>query len=1050
MEISTYQRYEIKKIISKLTDAVLEEFARSNPSKTLIPDYKNHIKQQLQGFFPNFRTPTHPTYSVMIFRAITELEEERGSSEEAISEFIKQKFEDLPWAHASLLRHHLKKLSQSGEIIAVSENSYMLPDENANSVIKTEKGSKEKKKHEQGRGKKRQHVTKHGDQSQEGQMVKKMKQSQKLKVAVREEDKVQGLLKKIDDQNQSQEQQINQNGERRQKELKVGFSSKQRPVGEQQSEVDQNQAQILEHEDEMEEQEVDVKEKIQEEGNEVEVFEGQKVARRHELEKIGGKSLLQKHEVSSQPVNSGEIDADAEECNQAQLPQVQRIVQVLEGQNIATRLELEKIRGKNLSQEWQLEEQKQEVSCEPVKSGEIDVDEECNQAQLPQAERICDQKQAKRQSEAIDSQCQAETQLIKENKENAQQSEEVLNTLSERQIEVFEDQLPAKQQFEVIEQQKEAPGRAVKGYENSEQAEKKQEEVITELNDHGQQMHVTEKLIESKDEESKMINKQTQEQQNEVVKDQSQSPFQQNQPQDEGYEQPIPTQREEIAVGVLQKSKAKWKDKVTEEQRQDPHEQELYRIKEKQNEMAQGQRQVGDIERTVHLQEEQVEVIENHSKLPRQRNEVIAEKNKQLEIINSQIDLSKMQELLLKKHGKEAHATALDPSFTAKILDRGGSSTLIEKYLKLLKERQKIEEELFRIFYLFSATEESNHSSRESVGGIAASPELPFGSLQLRGNRELCSQKQTSEPLPVRSSFTTSVNSVMHALEREPEVRKLERNPQLKPSTVVQAIVTSHDPITSVNELHHVQKHLKHQGYLHPPGSNGDEDATIVISSPEGEQDDPEKQKLQSKGQKRFLTPRCNPEATLSVPGLLDIQNHNLGMKQQPKKDGRGRPRKQKSDAENTTGDKMISQPKKDGRGRPRKQKSDAEATPDKLISQPKKDGRGRPRKRTLDDEATPGDKLISHKKQEQRGRPRKQKLLADTTMGDILIPQNKQDANTTTGDILMLQNKLDSDTPTGDILIPQKKQDADTPNGDILSLQKKKDADTATRDILI
>lgn len=504
----------------------------------------------------------------MIYRAITELQKEGGSSEEAISDFIKHKFDDLPWAHASMLRHHLKKLSHSGEIIAVSEKCYMLPDENTNSVIKTEQGSKQKKKREQRRGKKRQHVTKHGDQSQ-GQMVKKQKQFREQDFVLRKQDKVQGFQKKIDDQNQSLEQQIKQTGEGRQEELEVGFSNKQCPAGEQQIEVEenQNQAQILEYEDEMEERQVEVKERNQGEGNEVEDFEGIVVARRHELEETGGKSLLQ---------------------------------------------------------DQQIVEQKQKVSCEPVKSGEIDVDEECNQVELPQVERICDLKQAKRQSEAIDSQSQAETQLTKENKENVQQSEEFLNTLSGRQIEVFEDQMPAQQQFEVIEEQKEAPVQAVKGHENSEQ------------NGRGQKIRITQKLIERKGRESKMINKQTDKQHNEVIKDQSQSSFQQIQQEDEGYEQPIPTQGEEIAVGVLQKNKAKLKDTVTEEQRQEADEQEQYRIKEKQNKMAQGQKQVGDIERKLQLQEEQ---IENLSKLPRQHNEVIGETNKQLQILISQIDL---------------------------------------------------------------------------------------------------------------------------------------------------------------------------------------------------------------------------------------------------------------------------------------------------------------------------------------------------------------------------------------------------------------------------
>lgn len=96
------------------------------------------------------RAPDHPTYSAvcisynnaeslmclymccsdcilhlfqMIFIAITELNEAGGSCEEAISEFIKSKYESLPFAHTSLLSHHLAKLVEKREILC-DYNSY--------------------------------------------------------------------------------------------------------------------------------------------------------------------------------------------------------------------------------------------------------------------------------------------------------------------------------------------------------------------------------------------------------------------------------------------------------------------------------------------------------------------------------------------------------------------------------------------------------------------------------------------------------------------------------------------------------------------------------------------------------------------------------------------------------------------------------------------------------------------------------------------------------------------------------------------------------------
>ncbi|CAL2232510.1 unnamed protein product [Prunus armeniaca] len=62
----------------------------------------------------------------MIQRAIEELDEERGLSEVAISEFIKRKYEDLPVAHEGFLRHHLRKLCESGVVVNLEGGRYNL------------------------------------------------------------------------------------------------------------------------------------------------------------------------------------------------------------------------------------------------------------------------------------------------------------------------------------------------------------------------------------------------------------------------------------------------------------------------------------------------------------------------------------------------------------------------------------------------------------------------------------------------------------------------------------------------------------------------------------------------------------------------------------------------------------------------------------------------------------------------------------------------------------------------------------------------------------
>lgn len=87
----------------------------------------------------------------MIQRAITELNEQGGSSEEAISKFIEAEYEDLPFAHAALLTCHLQKLVIKGEIVSTSANCYMLSFEDIYSLHKLKKENKRSKRCEQNR-----------------------------------------------------------------------------------------------------------------------------------------------------------------------------------------------------------------------------------------------------------------------------------------------------------------------------------------------------------------------------------------------------------------------------------------------------------------------------------------------------------------------------------------------------------------------------------------------------------------------------------------------------------------------------------------------------------------------------------------------------------------------------------------------------------------------------------------------------------------------------------------------------------------------------------
>ncbi|KAL7000960.1 hypothetical protein U1Q18_002111 [Sarracenia purpurea var. burkii] len=104
------------------------EFAASDPIRPLTDARRALIGKRLRELFPNFHTPNHPTYAAMIYRAIAELKEPSGSSEESISEFIRKQYDDLPWAHFTLLKHHLQNLCECGEIVATIDKCYLLAD----------------------------------------------------------------------------------------------------------------------------------------------------------------------------------------------------------------------------------------------------------------------------------------------------------------------------------------------------------------------------------------------------------------------------------------------------------------------------------------------------------------------------------------------------------------------------------------------------------------------------------------------------------------------------------------------------------------------------------------------------------------------------------------------------------------------------------------------------------------------------------------------------------------------------------------------------------
>ncbi|KAH1203014.1 hypothetical protein AAZX31_17G176100 [Glycine max] len=129
-------------IMTHLKDSI---FSQLNHHPSLSTVDSSVIERRLRELFPAFRTPTHPPYAWMIESAIMGLNEETGSTKEAISEFIKREYnnnsDDLPLAHERILALQLERLCQVGEIACAAEGGgsgrYVLTRDSVNQETET-------------------------------------------------------------------------------------------------------------------------------------------------------------------------------------------------------------------------------------------------------------------------------------------------------------------------------------------------------------------------------------------------------------------------------------------------------------------------------------------------------------------------------------------------------------------------------------------------------------------------------------------------------------------------------------------------------------------------------------------------------------------------------------------------------------------------------------------------------------------------------------------------------------------------------------------------
>ncbi|XP_076895454.1 uncharacterized protein LOC143548078 [Bidens hawaiensis] len=99
-----------------------------NLAGRLLPaDHQPLVERRFDEILPReLLVPEHPPYADMILTALWELKSEGGSSEEDVSNFIKKEYHELPWAHATILNHHLKDLCKQGKITMTHDRCYIL------------------------------------------------------------------------------------------------------------------------------------------------------------------------------------------------------------------------------------------------------------------------------------------------------------------------------------------------------------------------------------------------------------------------------------------------------------------------------------------------------------------------------------------------------------------------------------------------------------------------------------------------------------------------------------------------------------------------------------------------------------------------------------------------------------------------------------------------------------------------------------------------------------------------------------------------------------
>ncbi|KAB2632350.1 leucine-rich repeat-containing protein [Pyrus ussuriensis x Pyrus communis] len=700
-------------MINKLASAVMKKFVNSNTSQTLTPELMSRIKISLSEAYPVFFIADHPTYAVMIQKAVAELNEEGGSTEEAVSKFIREHFDCLPLAHERLLSHHLKKLSESGEIVSASKNCYMLPAPKIDSYSQREPVEKPK------RGDLGRRIIRRNDFEPENLAVEQVEltgQQREHAWQSQEPCQKEEFSKAIDDEDvfpeKQNELQDELNGRNRQAEMQEAAMvvQKYKVTEEQVEETKQRR----EHEQQSQEMSLEEQHSkvIDDQGGSPEEQQdevnGQKC--KNQIQEVA--VIVEKHTNSKQKATEEEVElTEKQREHDMQIGESDRgeYTKLIDDQNgcLELQTELNGQQSQTQMQEVAMTFERQNNANQKCKVAEECVELTCVEVteQRSHGQQSEDAGLLEQHGEVIDDQSVSPYEQCV--KGNGQQSE---NQMEEVPV-IVEQQNTAKEKYKATEEPVEVTDK--QGEHKQQNPQEKHNMVIEshngssddlqdEVNGQQTQTHVQEiaVIVENQciaehddkvneDEEYELTEQhgergqQSEEEQHNNIDYQNGSPEKQNEQPDDADGQPSRIQMQEIAVTFEKKIDAEQNYKATEEiilAQEDEQIEQQCQSKEQQCEMTTGRLQIEGIEREIQLLEEQVEIMEKLT-APERQIEIISEQNKPqepIDLISQTIDSCNMQELSSNKQEKDAAIVINSSPLTSQKLPHHGSSHLSE------------------------------------------------------------------------------------------------------------------------------------------------------------------------------------------------------------------------------------------------------------------------------------------------------------------------------------------------------------------------------------